>query len=888
MGWGSLRFRRRSVRASVDDEIRFHFQERIEALISEGMSPEAAATRAREEFGNVDEIRRGLTAIDARVATGRRWSRLRDIFGQDVRYAIRTLAATPAFTVIVVATLALGIGANAATFSLVDRLLFRPPAGVGNPSEVQRLYRNVPADSIYAPGWLHYPGFQDIAMRLPPDMAAAAYTNSHVSIGRGEAPLKAHVAWVTPRYFSLLQVGPPALGRYFTDAEAAVDRPSALAVLSHAQWWSQFGGNVSVIGSTIELSQKTYTIVGVASPAFAGVDVDAIGYWLTIGSYRTDAWYRLENDGVRVLVRGGHRSPDQVAAIVTEAFHAGDPNDRSQLSLLAGPLSVAAGPMPFSTEVSISTRLAGVALLVLLIACANVGNLLLSRGLQRRGELAIRLALGMSRMQLVRLLLVESLVLSVLAAVVSLIAAAWGGVAIGRLLLPEVDWAGPILDVRILLFTFLLAITAGLVTGLLPALRAARVGVASALKTGAGDGTASRLRSRSALLVMQLALSLVLLVGAGAFVRSLLTVQSIRTGYDTDRLLLVRLRYDDGVPRGARTAELLQDLAERLRTHPGVEDTALSAMPPLSGWSMVDLFRLDGSPVAAGESRPSYMSVTPRFFRTAGIDLLRGRDFGAEDAPTAPPVMIVNDTMARALWPGADPLAQCLRIRSATEPCAAVVGVVGNTNRDGLIDRAEGLAPMYFVPSAQSRGEFARPVLAIVRSADPRRTAALAEALQSRARQTLPDGVYAAVTPLTDNFRTVLRPWILGSTLFTAFGLLALIVASIGTYSALAYSVSRRRREMGIRLALGAPPINLLRLVVGEGLLPVAIGIGAGLAITLAAGRAIASMLYRTSPSDPIVIAVAIAVLTIAATLGSLVPALRASRVDPISILRSE
>ena len=886
--WWRRLLQRGRIRADVDDEIRFHVQERVEALISQGVPPAVAAAQAEREFGDIEDVRRGLTTIDRRMAARRHWAAWKDILDQDVRYAVRTLTATPAFTCLVVATLALGIGANSAIFSLVDRLFFRPPAGVGDPSGLVRIYRRMEKPGPRSPAYIHYPGFQGVVTHAPPDLEITAYTSSRTPIGRGESPPPVHVAWVGPRYFSVLRVGAPALGRYPTDAEADVEQTAPLVVISHAQWMSRYGGDAAVIGSTIELSRTVYTIVGVAARGFAGVDVDAVDYWATLGSMRPGPWYRQTYDGVRVLIRGGTRSHGQIGDIATVGYRAAVPREASVV-MLAAPLLEAQGPLPWSSEVAISTRLVGVALVVLLIACANVANLLLARTLKRRGEIAIRLAMGVSRARLVRLFLVESVVLSIAAGVASLVVAAWGGAAVRQLLMPEITWAGSILDARVLAFTLGVAIVTALLTGLLPALRASRASFATAFRAAGRDGSTSRWRGHTALLVLQVSLSLVLLVGAGAFVRSLLTVQSIPTGYETERLLFIELRYDDGRYRTDRTATLLRQLLPDLRAHTGVEDAALSGMRPLRGPVSIGLFRADGSEIpSAADMRPSYMAVSPRFFRTAGIDLLGGRDFGPEDTGGARPVMIVNQAMAQTLWPGRGALDQCVRIGKSTEPCVTVVGVVENTHRDGLIDRADGQAPLYFVPNAQSRGEFASPTLALVRSADAQRTRPLAGALLATLRRTLPADVYASVRPLTDSFQNELRPWVLGSTLFSAFGVLALVVASVGTYSALAYSVSHRTREMGIRLALGAPPVNLLRLVVTEGLLPVGIGLGAGLALALAAGRMIESMLYRTSPSDPVVLAVASLVLAVTAALGCVVPGLRATRVDPITVLRSE
>jgi predicted permease len=878
------RLTRNRIRANVDDEIRFHLDERIDALVAEGLSRDEATARAQAEFGNPEETRRRLTAIDRRMASGRRWSTWKALVNQDLRHAIRALRAAPAFTCLVIVTLALGIGANAATFSLADQLFLRPPAGVGEPKTLVRLYGRLASQPR---AWIHYPGFDAIVKRLPPDMAATAYSISRTPIGRGETPPLANVAWVAPRYFSVVRAGAPALGRYFSDAEAAVEESSALAVISFRQWMARYNGDPGVIGSRIELSHTPYTIIGVAPRGFSGIDVDAVDYWATMGAWlprTTPPWYHRTNRGLRVLIRAPDRSHEQVGDIATAGYRAGVPTRGPAPVLLTGPVSEARGPAPWSAEITISTRLIGVAVAVLLIACANVGNLLLARAMQRRGEIAIRLALGVTRARLVRLFLVESFVLSGLAAVVSLLVAAWGGTALRVLLLPDVAWTGRVLDVRVLAATFGIAIVTTLLTGLPPAWRASRSGPAPSLKGSARDGGGPRSRLRATLLVTQVALSLVLLVGAAAFVRSLGTVRSARTGYDIDSLLLVRLRYDDGAFRRDRTAELLEQLMPQLRAHPGVADVALSAMQPLSGWYFRRLFRQDGSTIPDA----SYLTVSPGFLQTNGVQLLRGRDFDAGDTRNGVRVMVINEAMARAFWPGEDAIGQCVRIEKASEPCVSIVGLVENTYRDGLIDESDGRAPMYFIPLAQGTGEFAAPALAVVRSAEQPARRPLIDGLRADLRRTLPPGVYASVEPLADSFSRQLRPFVLGSTLFSVFGLLALVIASVGTYCALAYAVSRRTREMGIRLAIGAPKVSVLRLVVVEGLWPVLLGIAAGLVIAVLSGHVIAAMLYRTSATDPVVLAVAAAALAATATLGCLVPGLRATRVDPVSVLRSE
>jgi predicted permease len=892
--WG----RSANIGTDVDDEIRFHFQERIEALVADGHSREAATAIAHEEFGDPEAVRHTLTAIDTRIAGRRRRVAWLEFIRQDSQYACRSLAATPGFTLLVVATLALGIGANSAIFSLVDHLFFRPPAGVRDANDLTRLYRRVdvggPAGgvSMAVTPSTHYPGVHDIEAALPAGANLTAYTDRRAQIGRGETPPTIHAAWVGPRYFSVLGVGAPSLGRYPTEDESRVDHPAALAVISFAQWRDRFGGEAGAIGRTLELSRTTYTIIGVAPPGFAGVDVDAVDVWLTLGSLPFSfepPWYQQRGASfLRVIVRGGSWSRDQIASAATAAYRAGAPSRESTYAVLAGPLLEARGPGTPSSEVTISTKVVGVALLVLLIACANAANLLLARSMQRRREIAVRLALGVSRARLASLFVVESLVLSLAAAAVSLLIAAWGGAAMRRTLMPDVNWASAPLDLRVAAFAFAIAMVTALATGLPSALRAGREGLTAALKTDARAGGLQRSRLRTGLLVMQVALSFALLVGAVAFVRSLLTAEGIRTGYDTERLMVIKLRFDSGGYERNRAAALLREIVDRMRARPGVADAALSGMQPLSGYASNSLFRPDGSEVPhAGELQPSFLYVSPGFFRTSGIALVKGRDFEVSDSALAQ-VMIVNRSMAARLWPGQDALAQCLRVGKGDQPCLPVVGVADDTHRNGLINKAGSLAPMYFRPITSGPAEFGTPSVAIVRTANEVTARELAGNVLTDLRAMLPAGVYASVTPMRDTFAGELRPLSLGTTMFTAFGLLALVVASIGTYTTTSYSVSQRTREMAIRIALGSPSSRLLRLVVRDGLMPVLAGIGIGIGLAFAFGRLIEALLYETSPADPWVLAIAVCTMTVIAAIGCLVPASRAARVDPIAALKME
>ncbi len=885
------------VRTAVDEEIAFHLQARIQELMAGGASRAAAESRAHAEFGDAEPVKVTLAAIDTRIARRHRRGRWVDAWIQDLRYVTRSLAAARGFTLLIVATLALGIGANGALFTVVDRLFLRAPPGVHDSQDVVRLYRHVLGAT--EPGGLaqpfskffHYPAFDSVASGMPTG-SVTAYIGTRLALGRGEDAPETHTAWIAPHYFSLLRVASPALGRYLTDDECRVPSAALVAVVSFQEWQGRYGGDPAVIGTTVEFNGIVFAIVGVAAQGFGGVDVEAVAYWMPMAAYPWPfqrPWYQDRyNRSVRVLARAAQPA-GELEGRATAAFRAGAPPREQKQGIAAAPLIESRGPLNATNEEALSSRLAVVALLVLLIACANATGLLLARSVSRRREIAVRLALGMSQGRTASLFLAESLVLTLAAGIASLFVAQLGGEAIRRTLMPDVVWVGALIDGRLVLFAMAVSAIVAAVIGLFVTSSARREGLAGVMKADARGGGDRPSRVRSMLLVAQVALSVVLLVGAAAFIRSLHTATSTDTGYDVDQLLTLKLRAEVGTLPGATRAEVFGQLSPLLEAHPAVRSVALVGVTPLSGYVSIALFHRDGAKISgAGDQYPSSMTVSPRFFSTAGITIERGRDFSAEDDGGSPPVVIVNRAMAGALWPGADALGQCVRMGTAARPCLEVVGVVENTNRDGLIDKGGGQSPMYFVPQSQAVGEFSVATQALIRLADGHGAEAAAAALRPAVRGWLPSGVFATLAPLADSFERQLRPWRLGTRLFTAFGVLALLVASVGIYSTMAFSVGRRTREMGIRVALGAARSSVVGLILREGLTLVLIGLVAGGVTAAVSGRFIQSMLYQSSPSDPLVLTAVCGLMLVVAVAGCLVPASRASRVDPSITLRAD
>jgi predicted permease len=536
-----------------------------------------------------------------------------------------------------------------------------------------------------------------------------------------------------------------------------------------------------------------------------------------------------------------------------------------------------------SATAKVALWLDGVAAIVLIIACANVGNLLLARAFGRRREIAVRLAIGISRSRLLAQLLTESVLLALLGGAAGIAIAQWGGGLLRATLLPDVDWPNMLSDQRVLLFATVAALTAGILAGLAPALHAMRADVAGALKSGAREGTYHRSKTRTALLVLQGALSVVLLVGAGLFLRSFSHVRALPLGYDTDRLLWVNTEMR-GLEMDSVAESALKDrLLALARTLPNVEQSARAVSVPFyATWSFnIVVPGLDTAYLNhLGDGNMLLQAVSPGYFATMGTRIVEGRAIGEEDQPTSQPVVVVSRSLARALWPGRDALGGCIKMESDSMPCRRVVGVAEDIRHDDF--RADpGLT--YYIALSQFRREAGG---VFVRTRGP--AAEQAETVRRALQHEMPGASYITVMTLTDILAPNMRQWQLGATMFTIFGVLALVVAAVGLYSVIAYGVAQRTHELGVRVALGAQAGDVVGLVLGEALRLAAIAAGLGTVAALLAGRWIASLLFDTSAQDPAILGgVALCLITIAAV-ASLVPAWRASRVDPNTALRAD
>ncbi len=879
---------------AVKDELDFHFDSKVRELMGRGMSEAAAREEAERRFGDVGMTRRELGAIDrARVGSERR-SQWWQGFWQDLRYALRGLRLKPGFTLGVVITLGLGIGANATMFGIVDRLLFRTPPGVVNAGELNRIYWVFTFNGKEHPsGYTSYRRYADVRTMATGLRDVAVYFDPQLVVGAGEDARELQLQGVSPSFFHLLGVQ-PAIGRFFADEEDRLPSGSPVVVLGYAYWRTQYGGRESVLGQTLQIGKREYTIIGVAPRGFRGVlqqepvaFIPSLAAMTEVLNPRVATTYNFQ--GLGVLVR---RSPGMseaaASAMLTSVFRrsaereldenpGGPPLAMLKPRAIAGSILEERGPKQ-SDETRVALWLIGVSAIVLIIACANVGNLLLARAFGRRREIAVRLALGISRSRLLAQLLTESILLALLGGLAGIAVAQWGGGVLRATLLPDITWTSAIADPRVLGFALIAATASGLLAGLAPAIHAGRADVAASLKAGVREGTYHRSRQRTALLVLQGALSVVLLVGAGLFVRSFHNVRSIRLGYDPDRVLDVQIQMRGVTLDTAAAAQLRVRLVDAAKRMPGVED-ASRASNSASEHGISRIF-VDGRDTAfTSRLFVQQQGAAPGYFATMGTRILRGRDFGPDDRAGTAPVMVVSQSLAKTLWPREDALGKCIRLGQPTAPCRAVVGIAEDIKWDDFGAPSLG----YYVPMAQGRQDRGGLLVRTRRDAST-----MVEAVRRGLQQELPGTAYLAVTPLQELLVPEQRSWQLGATMFSVFGVLALIVAAVGLYSVIAYGVAQRTHELGVRVALGAQPENVVRLVMGEALKLALVAAALGTAGALLSSRFIASLLFETSPRDPVILAGVATTLLAIAAIASLLPAWRAARVDPNEALRAD
>ena len=813
-------------------------------------------------------------------------------FHQDLRYAARALAKSPGFAAVALATLAIGIGVNVTVFSWIEAILLRPLPAVPEAGRLVTLETVAPSGELIDTS---YPDSRDYRDQVRSLSGVLVFKDRPLNLRTGDRSERIWGELVSGNFFDVLAISPER-GRFFSEDESREAAGAApVAVLSHRLWARRFHSDPAIVGRKIEVNRLPLTVIGIAPPGFDGTIV-GLAYDVYVPIFMQGpltgggAW--LENRRSRPLHTLARLAPGvSLAAVQAEVTAVADriavAEPASNGSIGARLLPIASAPYRGQSVLSAVLRiLMAVAAVVLLIVCANLANLLLALGSGRRREIGIRLALGATRSRLFRQFLTESGLLAFAGAAAGALLAVWMSDLL-RLFLPPTDLPlslGAGLDLRVLAFGAVLALTAGVAFGLPPALALLRPRDGAALREsgrGMAGGRESH-RLRGALVVAEVALALVALAGAGLFVKSFRNALAVRPGFEAHGVLLAGVNLSSAGYDAARGRLFYRRLQERVSGLPGVSSVALSEDVPLGfeGGSWEDL-SIDGYTPRSDENMKIYRNlVTPGYFALLKIPLRRGRDFTQRDGmESAPLVAIVNETFARRFFQGRDPMGRKFRGWGNQE--ITVVGVAGDNKYRSL---AESPQPYFYVPLERLYNASTGVSVHVRVAGDPARFLPdLRKAIQS-----LDPNVPVVGMPMTEYVSASAFDQKLAASLLTALGGLAVVLAAMGLYSVIAYSVSRRTREIGIRMALGARPSDILRRVVAQGLSLVAVGLAAGLAASLALGRFVASSLLGVPARDPSVLIGVSALLAAIALAASAFPARRAARVDPAIALRHE
>ena len=813
---------------------------------------------------------------------------------RDLKYAFRMLVKAPGFTAVAVLSLALGIGANTAIFSLINAVLLRP-LPVSDASTLvsvsqtdQRNPGNLPVSDL---------NFRDLRAQntVFSDMGAFAFAQVNYSAGDEALPVPAQV--VTANYFSLLGAT-PALGRGFLPEEETKATP--VAVISQGFWERTLGNDPAVIGKTITLNRTPFTVIGVAPKNFSGTVLGGgPSVWVPRSMHAVVQpgfdWYDTRRG--LFLFPFGRLKPgvtlDQARSNLRALFanlEQAFPVDNKGRSATAVPILEArlnpTGQGP-NIVVQLSSVLMAVVGLVLLIACGNIANLLLARAGKRRREVAIRLALGAKRVRLIRQLITESILLSVCGGVAGLFVAYWslGALVAAKLPLPFPIDGSLTVDPRVLAFTAALSILTGVLFGLVPALQASRADVVPVLKnelvpSAAGRrGIAALATFRQVLVMLQVAMSLTALVAAGLFLRDLVHAQHIDPGFETSGVLIANINLGREGYTPERAQLFYDQVTEKIAALPGVRGAALAQNAPLGGGFLRSVFPEGADTTTKDRILIQVNNVTPGYLQTIGIPLVRGRDFTKADTPTSPKVVIVNQTMADQFWKGQDPIGRRFKF-FGDQDYSTIVGVAKTAKYNGVQEQP---LPFIYLPLAQNYS----PAVALhVRtSGDASR---LASSVRGAVRELDPTLTLFNVQTLEDQIQQSLQPQKMVVILLTTFGVLALMLAAIGLYGVGSYAVAQRTREIGVRMALGAQPSSVLSLVLGNGMLLVGIGLAVGLVASYFVAGAMGALIVGVNPHDPLTFAATPVLLAVIALVASYVPARRATRIDPLLALRTE
>lgn len=903
-------FRRDSMERELEDELGFHFEQQVEELKQSGLSSEEASRRARIIVGGSERLKEECR--DARGVS------LLETMLQDLRYGARVLRRSPGFTMVAVLSLAIGIGANTAIFSVVNAVLLRTLpvrapqdlaiAYSSTDSPVKGIWRRNsndtkdPATGRQLSNTFPLTALREFRARTSEAVEAFAfYSPGRIGVGDGAGNRPAHATLVSGNFFEGLGV-PMALGRGLLDHD---DQPGTTAVVvTYSFWERSLKSDASILGKELTLNGVSMTVVGVTGPGFHGIS--AAGFdgpaavfaplsaletilpgELRSGKPKTapDYWW------LQIMARRKPGiTPEAAAEQLTAVFqgtlaNSGVPalRDAKNPRIILRPGNKGLDSLREKIQRPLLILL-GVVGVVLLLACINVATLQVARSAARQREMAVRLSLGASRGRIMRQLIVESLLLSALGALVGVLLAAWGAAVVARLLTVTYDNVALNLspDIRVLGFTLLASILTGVLFGLSPALRAARVDIAPNLKQNQRNSTRlTSFRLGNLLITAQVTLSLVLLVGSGLFLRTLANLNRMDAGFDRDNLLLFRLDLGQLGYKAEQVGPPYDRVLESIRATPGVTSAAAMSHPLISGWH-------NGTRLSSPETewRPIDVwmnTVSPDFFETLGIPLVAGRSFSPRDTESAPRVAILNQAAAHRLFGGRPAVGQILRRHAGGGTFQVeVVGVAGDAKYDSL---RKGIEPTVFIPYRQDLSLFTRRAFAVRTSVDP-------PTMIGPIRQVISvidrDLVMMDVKTQARLVEESLHQERLFATLLTSFGCFALLLAAVGLHGVTAYSTARRTAEIGLRMALGAERNQMLGLILRQALRPVAIGAALGFAASWAASRWIESLLFGVQRMDPPTFAVVFFLLIAVALAAAFVPASRAAHVDPMTALRAE
>ena len=880
-----LRFWRNDVDGDLDEEFRFHVDAEVEYLVARGRSARAAREEALRAFGDVDAFRHGC-----RVADDRRMGRAQrketfTVLAQDLRFAIRSLRRQPVFTAIAVATLALGIGANTAIFSVINSVLLEP-LPYRDPNRLVMLWEKTPGGDrplVSYPNYLDWRqrqrGFEDIAVYNP----FASFTMT----GQGDAE-RVDGTLVTGNYLQLLGIQ-AALGRLILPTDDSPGAPR-VAVLRYGFFESRFAGDPSVIGRTLLLDDLAYTVVGVLEPdvrvSYRAGDADP-DVVLPLGLFVKEPMYNRDS---RVLFSVGRLAPGvslerALADLrrVSAELRAEFPKENAGVSV-SGVAIMDRVVWPVRSKLRI---LMLAVILVLLIACANVANLVLSRSAARQREFAVRTALGAGRGRIVRQVLTENVVLALAGGVLGVGVAVLGvkllPVAIDRRSVPR--FSEIVVNQPVLLFALGVSVLTGLLFGLVPAIHSGSARLVSALKQG-GRGTtgASTQRTRAILTVAEVALAVVLLTGSGLLMRSFAKLTAIDPGFQPSHVVggvvsLPAARY----MTAERARAALDELLAKVRAIPGIESATMGSNTPIQPHEQaVVSFLSRPEPDASKLPMLNVATVEPNYFETLRISLVSGRLLAASDVAGQPRVVVISERVARKFFPHANPIGERLELAQASDTSGwrTVVGVVKDTRTDGLRDEPRGTI---YLPRAQAD---MRDAWLMVRSPLPTEQVArlMRASLREVDRDVPLDGVQTMDAVLGQEMQGPKSSMVL----LTIFAVVALALASVGIYGVISYNVTQRTTEIGVRVALGAQRGDVVGLVVGQAMAMAAVGVGVGVLLAVWAGKSLHAMLFGVGPRDPLALGGASAFLLIVALMAALAPALRASRIDPTIAMRAD